>query len=598
VSTADQNSAESVLCQRPIRVNLSSSEAVRIQSRNAEKGPAVRAILGGADSVLERRVKPLLSYPSHINGKDVEGIGWVYTVSAKSLLEDVFTSVSLKRALEQDPDPESAAAQHPYVVGRCAVVGMPDVVAATEAAAGAVDAWSATPLEERLRLGARYRQLLVEHEDTILEIMVAEAHPITLARWELTCLIQAYSDESIAWYAQQMHTERRVRGRRLIVRRQADGVVAFNPPQNAPVPNSGLAVLALMAGNAVVVRAPRSIALSTLYILRELAIPLLEEMGAPPGTLNIVCGTPQRILDHWLEDPRVNDIVYFGASEAGLRFEQRCVARGKKPILELAGNDCLVVWKDADLPAAVEAVTESFYGSGQICMVPNCVLVHPRVAPEFVDRLEAAAEAIKPGYPDDPRVLLSPVRRSERFFNLLRQAVDNGGHLVTGGRRIELDGTPSQAGQFLEPTVVRVDGLARSREYDMVREETFFPLLPVVVPEPAPDDALLEQVHRLRQRERLRPAQLAVGPLPRGGRPLRRPSAQLGTAEDQRLAHRLPADRAHPRRHRDDRRRLRRGQLPHAQDLPRAGGEPRHRGLPAHSDVRSLTDSGGVHEVT
>jgi hypothetical protein len=58
------------------------------------------------------RSKPLLSYPLHIGGKDVEGVGWVYTVSSKSLLEDVFTSVSLKRALEKDPDPRSAAAQH------------------------------------------------------------------------------------------------------------------------------------------------------------------------------------------------------------------------------------------------------------------------------------------------------------------------------------------------------------------------------------------------------------------------------------------------------------------------------------------------------
>ncbi|WP_280725904.1 aldehyde dehydrogenase [Kitasatospora sp. MAA4] len=440
------------------------------------------------------RSKPLLSYPSYVGGKDIEGISWVYTVSSKSLLEDVFTSVSLKRALEKDPDPRSAAAQHPYVVGRCAVIGMDDVTAATEAAAGAVDAWSAVPLAERLQLGARYRQKLIEHQDTILEIMVAEAHPITLARWELTCLIQAYSDESLAWYEQQMYAEREYRGRKLIVRRQADGVVAINPPQNAPVPNSGLAVLALMAGNAVVVRAPRSIALSTLYILRELAVPLLEEMGAPAGTLNIVCGTPQKIIDHWLDDPRVNDIIYFGASDAGLRFEQECVARGKKPILELAGNDSLVVWKDADIPSAVEAITESFYGSGQICMVPNCVVVHPEIADELIAALKVAAEAVKPGYPDDPEVLLSPVRRSERFFNLLKQATEQGGQLIAGGHRVELDGSPSQAGQFLEPTVVRVDGLAESQNYQMVREETFFPLLPVVVPAPTPDDVLLEQI--------------------------------------------------------------------------------------------------------
>jgi acyl-CoA reductase-like NAD-dependent aldehyde dehydrogenase len=439
------------------------------------------------------RTKPLLSFASHIGGKDVDGIGWVYTVSAKSLLEDVFTSVSLKRALEKDPDPRSKAAQHPYVVGRCAVVGDDDVDQATEAAAGAVREWAAFPLADRLRFGAMFREQLIANQDTILEILVAEAHPITLAKWELTCLLQAVSPESISYYDQQMHTEYDHGERRLIIRRQADGVVCIHPPQNAPLPNSGLAVPVLMAGNAVVVRAPRSIALSTLYILSGLAMPLLEKMGAPPGTLNVICGSPQKTLDRWLEHPAVNDIIYFGGSAEGLRFEQECLARAKKPILELAGNDGVVVWKDADLPMAVEAITESFFGSGQICMVPNYVIAHPDIAEELIDRLRTAVQAVRAGYPDDPDVLLSPVRRSERFFALLRQALDTGGELIAGGRRIEMDGTPSQAGQFLEATVVRVDGLDDARSYDMVREETFFPLLPVVVPGTTPDDELLDK---------------------------------------------------------------------------------------------------------
>ncbi len=75
----------------------------------------------------------LRSYHSYVGGRDVTGVGWVYTVSSRSLLEDVFTSVSLKRALEADPDPDSAAARHPYVVGRCSVVGDDDVDAATDA---------------------------------------------------------------------------------------------------------------------------------------------------------------------------------------------------------------------------------------------------------------------------------------------------------------------------------------------------------------------------------------------------------------------------------------------------------------------------------
>lgn len=432
------------------------------------------------------------SYPSSIGGRDAGRAGWVYTVSSRSLLEDVFTSVKLKRALEKDPD--SPEAHHPYVVGRCAVVDEDEIDMASDAAAMAASAWAAVPLTDRMRLGAAFHQRLLSHRDTVLDLLAAEGHPRKLAVWELTCLLQVFSAASRSWYEQQMHAEFNHGGRRLIVRRQPDGVVCVNPPQNAPAPSAALAVQALMAGNTVVVRAPRSIALSTMYMLRELVMPLLDELGAPAGTLNVICGKPRQVLDHWLAHPLVNDILYFGGSEEGLRIERECVVRGKKPILELAGNDGLVVWRDADIALAAEAITESFYGSGQICMVPNYVLVHPAMAERLLDELRRQVASVRPGYPDDDDVLLSPVRRAERFFALLAQAQAAGATLVCGGRRVELDSSPSDTGVFLEPTVVRVDGLTGARDLDIVRHETFFPLLPVLVPESASDDALLDTV--------------------------------------------------------------------------------------------------------
>ncbi|GAA2565058.1 MULTISPECIES: aldehyde dehydrogenase family protein [Streptomyces] len=439
----------------------------------------------------KERSAPLRSYPLYIAGKDIEGDGWVYTVSGRSLLEDVFTSVTLKRTLERDPDAD--AAHHPYVVGRCAVANDAALDLASEAAAAAAPAWAEVPLERRMLLGTRFREELLRRQDEFLDMLIAEAHPSKLARWEHSSLLEIFSEESLGWYRQQMHTEFEHHGRRLIVRRRPDGVVAFNPPQNAPLPSAALGVLCLMAGNAVVMRAPRSIALSTMWLMRDVVAPILDELGAPPGVLNAVCGNPKQTLDRWLASPLINDIFYIGGSEEGLRFEQQCVARGKKPILELAGNDTVVVWSDADLPLAAEAITEAFYGSGQICMVPNCVLVHPAVADELLAHVKEQVKQIRPGYPEEEGVLLSPVRRSERFFRLLDQALDRGGELVTGGRRTEVDGTPSDTGVFLQPTVVKVNGLARAREFDLVREETFFPLIPVVVAEPAVDDELLDR---------------------------------------------------------------------------------------------------------
>ncbi|BFV59186.1 aldehyde dehydrogenase [Kitasatospora sp. CMC57] len=455
---------------------------------------AVGILSGNSDAPGETagsgREKPLRSYPLYIAGKDIDGDGWVYTVSARSLLEDVFTSVSLKRALEQDPD--SDAAEHPYVVGRCAIASNEAIDLATEAAAAAAPGWAAVPLERRMRLGTLFREELVRRQDEFIDMLVSEAHPVRLARWELSCLLQVYSEESIYWYRQRMHTEFEHAGRRLIVRRQPDGVVGFNPPQNAPAPSAALAVLALMAGNAVVVRAPRSIPLSTMWILRDVVAPLLDEVGAPPGVLNAVCSNPKQTLDRWVESPLVNDIFYIGGSQEGLRFQEQCVAHGKKPILELAGNDGIIVWQGADLKYAAEAIAESFYGSGQICMVPNYVLAHPAIADELIEEVKKQVATVLPGYPEDENVLLSPVRRSEKFFALLKQSLAQGSEIITGGQRTELDGTPSETGVFLQPTVLRVNGLAGARKHDVVRHETFFPLLPIVVPEPGDNDELLD----------------------------------------------------------------------------------------------------------
>lgn len=436
------------------------------------------------------RGAPLRSYDLYIGGKDVPGDGWVYTTSAASLLEDVFTSISLKRALEKNPD--DAASRHRYVVGRCGVATTEHIDEATAAAAAAAREWAAVPLERRMRLGGLFRQTLIDNQDAFLELLVAESHPVNLARWELSCLQQVYGPESLDWYAQRMHTEFQHGSRRLIVRRQPDGVVCFNPPQNAAGPSAALAMLPLMAGNAVVVRAPRSIPLSTMYLCRDLMAPLLDEVGAPAGVLNVICSNPKQTMDRWVESPLVNDIFFIGGSEEGFKLQERCIANGKKPILELAGNDTIVVWKDADLDLATEAILECFYGSGQICMVPNCVVVHPEVADELIAKIREQIVEIRPGYPDEEGVLLSPVRRAEKFFALQRQATDNGAVLICGGGRMEIDGTPSDTGVFLQPTVLRVDGLATARELDMVKHETFFPLLPVIVPAAAGDSEHLD----------------------------------------------------------------------------------------------------------
>jgi acyl-CoA reductase-like NAD-dependent aldehyde dehydrogenase len=432
------------------------------------------------------------TFLSYVDGRDVDSGKYVYTVTTRSLLDDVFASLNLKRGLERGTLDSSAVTED--VVGRCAIATPETVLAASDSAAAAAPEWGAVPLATRMRLGELIRGRLRDGHAGLVELMVAEGSPRALAQWQVAGLIELFSPETLAWCESQLHHEIRHGSRLLVVRRVPDGVVCVNPPQNAPAASALFGITPLLAGNAVVVRAPRSAPLGVMYALREFVVPALDELGAPPGVLNVFCARPGPTIQAWLESPVVNDIFYTGDVERGLEFERDCVASGKKPILELAGNDCVVVWRDADLALAVEALTECFYGSGQICMVPNQVVAHPAIADELLDRLARAAAKIRPGFPEDPEVLLSPVLRSERFFAYVNEALAQGATLVHGARRLEVDGSVSDTGLFLEPTVLRVDGLADCRRIEAVRSETFFPLLPVIVPEPAPDTELAAAV--------------------------------------------------------------------------------------------------------
>ncbi|MFD6337081.1 aldehyde dehydrogenase family protein [Streptomyces sp. NPDC060131] len=413
-------------------------------------------------------------------------------VDSDALLDDAFSTLTMKRKLESGRIPaENLPAT---IVGRVARADRQTTDLAIEAAAAAAAPWAAFPPETRIeQFGTLLYRRLAEQAARITDVLVQEGHPLALARWQVSGALEVFGPESLGFYRSQMLQEYRHGEREISVRRRPDGVVCLNPPQNAPLSSALLGVTAIMAGNSLVVRAPRSAPLGVMYVLQEVVAPVLAELGAPSGTLGVVCGDPAPMLDAWLESPLVDDIMYFGSSENGMRFQERCIAAGKKPILELAGNDVVLVWKDADLDLAAEAITESFYGSGQLCMIPNQVVVHPDVSDELVALLAEKAARIRPGRSSEEGVLLTPVLRNEKFFSCLRDALDRGAELVCGGHAIQEDGTRDTAGIFLEPTVVRVRGLDEAREVQAVREETFFPLLPVIVAEPAPDEVQLER---------------------------------------------------------------------------------------------------------
>jgi acyl-CoA reductase-like NAD-dependent aldehyde dehydrogenase len=433
------------------------------------------------------------SYPLHIGGEDSDGRGWTYVVSVEALIRDPRAAFRTKRALElgEAVDPEQASA----VAGRCAIGTEEDNLRALAAAAKASKPFGRMPLEQRRQLVYAFHERLCERIDEFVEILVIEGHPRRMAEREAREIVHASSRENLDWVLAQLSLRFEDDEREIVLTRKPDGVVCINPPQNAPAANAALGVFALLAGNTIVVKAPKTAPLGVMYLFREIALPVVEAHGAPAGTINLVSGYSKQILRTWVESPLVDDIMFFGESRVGLKFAQECIARGKKPILELSGNDAFVVWRDADLGRAAETLTEAFYGSSQICMVPKQAVLHPEIADAFIERFLAEVAQIRPAYPSDPNAVLSPVLKMDRFFDHLGEARQRGADVLCGGRRVGVDGAAAAAGAFLEPTVVRVDGLAGARDLRCVADETFFPLLPLVVAHDASSDAeLLELI--------------------------------------------------------------------------------------------------------
>jgi acyl-CoA reductase-like NAD-dependent aldehyde dehydrogenase len=433
------------------------------------------------------------SYPLLIDGKDREGTGWTYVLRASAMIADPAETFNIKRGLELgridlDQVPDGV------VVGRAALGGNRENEEALTAAALARQAWASTPLDLRMELCHSYHNAIVERAEELVEALIWEGHPRRLAEWEVRGMIEGTDAELVAQNFAALKTELRRGDRRIILQRKPDGVVCVNPPQNAAGSNSALGFGALAAGNTLVVKAPRSTPLSVMLLYREIVAPLLAEAEAPTGALNVIAGNTKQILRQWIQSPLVNDVMFFGDSVVGLKIGLDCAAAGKKAVLELSGNDAIVIWKDADLRAAATAMAECFYGSSQICMVPKQAIVHPEIAPELIELLLAEVEQIRPGYPEDPDVLLSPVLKADRYFSVLAEAREGGAEILCGGHRLDVNGQRSAEGLFLEPAVVRIDGLAEARRFACVREETFFPLLPVIVPTAGETEGLLDRV--------------------------------------------------------------------------------------------------------
>lgn len=413
-----------------------------------------------------------------VNGKDLDTGKYEYVPYGDKVIVDFERTykiiASLKRGKEVD-------AVNDYIYAKYCIGDDNTNIQAIEAAYKASLEFRYFPVSIRRKILSDVHKNLLNRKKELLDFFVIEGHPRKLAEWEFNVMENIYNKKSLDYFKDELWTQVGTENEENIyLVRKADGVVCVSPPKNAPGSNSMLAVLALLSGNTLIIKPPLKSPLSTIYLWKEIIWPAVKQNGAPMGTINIVLGNAEKIMQEWLDSSLVNDILFFGNSERGLDLGKRIYMAGKKPILELSGNDMMFIWKDADIESATEALLDAFLGSTQICMVPKAAVIHKNIYDLFVEEFSQKVKCLKVGLPSATDTCLSPVVLMKEFYFFLEDALNKGGKLLFGGERINYKGEKDSNGAYIAPALLLIDDFEKALTMRCVKEENFFPLLPLV----------------------------------------------------------------------------------------------------------------------
>jgi aldehyde dehydrogenase (NAD+) len=249
------------------------------------------------------------------------------------------------------------------------------------------------------------------------------------------------------------------------LREPLQGAITAITPFNHPLNQVIHKVAPAVATNNRVVLKPSEKTPLTAIALAD----ILYEAGLPPEMLSVLTGDPAEIADELLTSADVDLVTFTGGISIGKHIAAKAVY--KRHILELGGNDPIIVLEDADIEeAAALAASGSYKNSGQRCTAVKRMLVQEGVADRFVELLVEKTRAVKYGDPFDPTIDMGTVideSSAKRFESVVNEAVADGARLLIGNVR---------RGALYSPTV-----LDRVRpEMTVVRQETFGPVSPVI----------------------------------------------------------------------------------------------------------------------
>ena len=251
--------------------------------------------------------------------------------------------------------------------------------------------------------------------------------------------------------------------------REPIGVVAAVVPWNSQMFLSAVKIgPALAAGNTIVLKASEQASAPLLEFGK-----LVEQAGIPNGVVNIITGHAEPCGRALTSHPLVAKIAFTGGPDAARHILRNSVENFAEVSLELGGKSPFIVFDDANIESAVNGSVAGIFGAtGQSCVAGSRLYLHEDIADEFLERMIAIAKAIRIGDPQADETEMGPLCTQAQVDHIEAQlafAVTEGGTVLTGGKRADLDGL------YFEPTIVECP----RQDMTIVDTELFGPVLAV-----------------------------------------------------------------------------------------------------------------------
>ncbi len=347
-----------------------------------------------------------------------------------------------------------------------------DVATAVDRARVVQRAWAATPVKERAAVLLRYHDLVLDHQDELLDLIQAENGKARVWAFE-EILDQAVTARYYARLAPRaLKPKAKMTALPGLVRtwehHVPKGVVGVISPWNYPLVLAvSDALAALVAGNAIVIKPDSQTPFTAIR-----AFELLQEAGLPDGLVQIVTGPGRSVGTAIIE--RSDYVMFTGSTDTGRKVASQAAERLIGMSAELGGKNPMVITDDVDVDTAVEgAVVAAFANTGQLCISIERIYVEDGIADRFTDALGRRVSALKLGAEQAYGAEVGALASQDQLDKVsahVDDAVAKGARVVAGGKA-----RPDIGPWFYEPTVLA----DVTPEMDLYAEETFGPVVAV-----------------------------------------------------------------------------------------------------------------------